>query len=139
TSEAPSGYSDWSGAGAGGSEGYDLEAFASAERTLVDHLTEQLTLAISDPVDRMIGQYLIDMVDEAGYLAGDITAVAEKLGASSGRVEGVLTILQRFDPPGVLARNLTECLALQLRDCDRFDPAMQALVQNLNLLAKRDL
>lgn len=137
--EAPPGYSDWSGIGAGGADGYDLEAFASAERTLVDHLTEQLTLAISDPVDRMIGQYLVDMVDEAGYLAGDIAAVVEKLGASSARVEAVLAVLQRFDPPGVLARNLTECLALQLRERDRFDPAMQILVQNLDLLAKRDL
>jgi RNA polymerase sigma-54 factor len=132
-------YSEWSGTGAGGSEGYDLEAFVSAEATLSDHLTEQMTLVITDPVERMIGQYLIDMVDEAGYLAGELDAVAEKLGASRARVAAVLAVLQTFDPPGVFARNLTECLAIQLKDRNRHDPAMQALLQNLELLARRDL
>jgi RNA polymerase sigma-54 factor len=87
----------------------------------------------------MIGQYLIDMVDEAGYLSGDIDTVAEKLGASPIRVSAVLERLQRFDPPGVFARTLTECLAIQLKDLDRYDPAMQALVEHLDLLAKRDM
>ena len=87
----------------------------------------------------MIGQYLIDLVDEAGYLAGDLASVAEKLGAPLAEVEAVLAILQGFDPPGVCARNLTECLAIQLKERDRFDPAMQALVGHLDLLAKRDL
>jgi RNA polymerase sigma-54 factor len=138
--EAPQpAYSEWSGVGAGSSEGYDLEAFVSAETTLSAHLTEQMTLAITDPVERMIGQYLIDMVDEAGYLAGELGAVAEKLGASPVRVAAVLAVLQTFDPPGVFARNLTECLAIQLKERDRHDPAMQALLQNLELLARRDL
>ena len=67
-------YSEWAGAGTGGREDgdYNLEAFVSAETTLADHLAEQLALAITDPVRRMIGQYLIDMVDEAGYLTGDL-------------------------------------------------------------------
>jgi RNA polymerase sigma-54 factor len=136
---AAPGYSEWSGASSGSGEGYDLEAFVSAETTLIDHLTEQMALAITDPAERMIGQYLIDMVDEAGYLTGDIDTVADKLGASPARVAAVLERLQNFDPPGVFARNLTECLAIQLKDRDRYDPAMQALVQNLDLLAKRDL
>jgi RNA polymerase sigma-54 factor len=135
----PPGYSEWSSAGSSSGEGYDLEAFVSAETTLADHLTEQMALAITDPAERMIGQYLIDMVDEAGYLSGDIDTVAEKLGASSARVNAVLGRLQSFDPPGVFARNLTECLAIQLKDLDRYDPAMQALVENLDLLAKRDM
>jgi RNA polymerase sigma-54 factor len=87
----------------------------------------------------MIGQYLIDMVDEAGYLAGDLEAVADKLGAPLAEVEAVLAILQAFDPIGVCARNLTECLTLQLKERNRFDPAMAALVSRLDLLAKRDL
>src|SRR5260221_1865776 len=87
----------------------------------------------------MIGQYLIDLVDEAGYLNGDLAAVAEKLGAPLAEVESVLAILQGFDPPGVCARNLTECLAIQLKEHDRFDPAMQTMVEHLGLLAKRDL
>jgi RNA polymerase sigma-54 factor len=78
------------------------------------------------------------MVDEAGYLPGDLAPVAEKLGAPAVEVDAVLAILQGFDPPGVCARNLTECLAIQLKERDRFDPAMQALVGHLELLAKRD-
>jgi RNA polymerase sigma-54 factor len=135
------GYSEWAGVGAGGQadSDYNLEAFVSAETTLVDHLAEQLTLAVADPVRRMIGRHLIDLVDEAGYLTGDLAEVAEKLGAPIADVEAVLAILQGFEPPGVCARNLTECLAIQLKERDRFDPAMQMLVKHLDLLAKRDL
>jgi RNA polymerase sigma-54 factor len=79
------------------------------------------------------------MVDEAGYLVGDLPSVAEKLGAPLAEVEAVLAIVQGFDPVGVCARNLTECLAIQLKERDRFDPAMAALVGRLDLLAKRDL
>jgi RNA polymerase sigma-54 factor len=136
----PPAYSEWSGAGAGGSDdSYNLEAFVSAETTLTDHLAGQMALAISDPAGRMIGQYLIDMVDEAGYLAGDLATVAEKLGAPLETVEAVLAVLQTFDPSGVCARTLSECLAIQLKDRNRFDPAMRALVDNLDLLARRDL
>ena len=137
----PPAYSEWSGSGSQGGEdnAYNLEAFVSAETTLAAHLAEQMALAISDPAGRMIGQYLIDMVDEAGYLTGDLDAVAEKLGAPRADVEAVLAILQTLDPPGVCARNLTECLALQLKDRDRYDPAMRTLVEHLDLLAKRDL
>jgi RNA polymerase sigma-54 factor len=136
----PPAYSEWSGAGSRGGEdsAYNLEAFVSAEITLANHLTEQMALAISDPARRMIGKYLIDMVDEAGYLTGDFDSIAEKLGAPRAEIEAVLTILQTLDPSGVCARNLSECLAIQLRDRDRYDPAMQALVEHLDLLAKRD-
>ena len=137
----PPAYSEWSGAnpGPGSGEDYNLEAFVSAETTLADHLAEQMALSISSPAGRMIGQYLIDMVDEAGYLTGDLETVAEKLGARCSDVELVLAALQTFDPPGVCARNLTECLAIQLKERDRYDPAMRALVEHLDLLAKRDL
>src|SRR3989440_2583205 len=139
--EAPPGYSEWASTGAGGRDNsdYNLEAFVSVEATLVDHLAEQLALAVVDPARRMIGQYLIDLVDEAGYLNGDLALVAEKLGAPAAEIDAVLAILQGFDPPGVCARNLTECLAIQLKERNRFDPAMQALVAHLDLLAKRDL
>jgi RNA polymerase sigma-54 factor len=133
--------SDWGSVGAGGREqgDYNLEAFVSAETTLVEHLAQQLTLAITDPVRRMIGQYLIDLVDEAGYLTGDLEAVAEKLGAPIAEVEAVLAIVQGFDPAGVCARNLNECLAIQLKERDRYDPAMRALVEHLPMLANREL
>jgi len=134
------GYSEWSGVGSGGREDgdYNLESFVSSETTLADHLTAQLALALTDPVEQMIGRYLIDLVDEAGYLSGDVESVVEKLGASPRQIEKVLSVLQTFDPSGVCARNLTECIAIQLRDRDRFDPAMAALVGHLELVARRD-
>jgi RNA polymerase sigma-54 factor len=116
-----------------------VEAFLPVETTLADHLARQLALTVADPARRMIGQYLIDLVDDAGYLTGDLALVAEKLGAPLSEVDAVLAILQSFDPAGVGARDLTECLAIQLKERDRFDPAMQALVAHLDLLAKRDL
>jgi RNA polymerase sigma-54 factor len=140
TSDAPLGYSEWAGVGSGGRDGedYNLEAFVSSETTLADRLREQLTLAIADPVRRMIGQYLIDLVDESGYISGDLAAAAEKLGTGVAEIEGVLSILQTFDPPGVCARNLAECLTIQLKERNRNDPAMQALITRLDLLARRD-
>jgi RNA polymerase sigma-54 factor len=140
TDDATAAHSEWASVGSGGREDgeYNLEAFVSAELTLADHLTEQLSLSATDPVQRMIGQHLIDMVDEAGYLTGDLEAVADKLGADMATVEGVLAILQGFDPAGVCARNLTECLAIQLKELNRYDPAMEALLGRLDLLAKRD-
>jgi RNA polymerase sigma-54 factor len=138
--EGPGGYSEWAGVGAGGRDDgdYNLEAFVPAETTLADWLRQQLMLAVTDPARRMIGRYLIDLVDETGYLGGDLGAAAEKLGTSVNEVEAVLRILQGFDPPGICARDLAECLALQLKERDRFDPAMQALISHLDLLAKRD-
>jgi RNA polymerase sigma-54 factor len=137
----PGAYSEWANVGAGGrTDGdYNLEAFVSEETTLAGRLAEQVALAFPDPADRMIAQYLVDLVDEAGYLSGDLAEAADKLGAPLARVEAVLRRLQTLDPPGVCARNLTECLAIQLRELDRLDPAMAALVDHLDLLAKRDL
>lgn len=138
--ELPS-HSEWAGIrGAAREDGdYNLEAFVSAEVTLAGHLAEQMALVTTDARDKLIAQYLIDLVDETGYFAGSTTEVAEKLGASIDQVEAVLRVLQTLEPSGVCARNLAECLAIQLKDRDRFDPAMQALVEHLDLLAKRDL
>lgn len=135
---APTAYTEWGG-GASNDDDYNLEAFVAAEATLSGHLAEQLAVAFSDPARRMIGQYLIDLVDEAGYVPADLGDAHEKLGTSREEVEAVLSVLQKFDPPGICARNLSECLAIQLRERDRYDPAMQALVENLDLLAKRDI
>jgi len=135
---APTTYTEWGG-GASSDEDYNLEAFVAAEITLADHLAEQMAVALIEPAQRMIGQYLIDLVDEAGYLPADLGQAADKLGASQEEVEAVLAVLQKFDPPGVCARNLSECLAIQLRELNRYDPAMQALVEHLDLLAKRDI
>jgi RNA polymerase sigma-54 factor len=135
---APTAYTEWGG-GASSDEDYNLEAFVAAEVTLGSHLAEQLAVAFASPAERMIGQYLIDLVDDAGYVPADLGQAAERLGASQADVDAVLAVLQKFDPPGVCARNLSECLAIQLRELNRYDPAMQALVEHLDLLAKRDI
>jgi RNA polymerase sigma-54 factor len=135
---APTSYTEWGG-GASNDSDYNLESFVAAETTLADHLAEQLALAVADPVRRLIGQYLIDLVDEAGYLPADLSHVSEQLGATPADVENVLAVVQKFDPPGICARGLSECLAIQLRERDRYDPAMRALVENLDLLARRDV
>jgi len=116
-----------------------LEQTLTRDKTLREHLRDQLMVDVGDPADRIIGQYLIDMLDAAGYLDGDLEAVAVALGCDRERVEATLEAVQNFDPPGIFARDLRECLALQLRDRDRLDPAMAALLDNLELLAARDL
>jgi len=115
-----------------------LEATLSRATTLREHLQQQLAVDIADPGDRMIGLHLIEMLDEAGWISGDLGEVATILGCPLERVEAVLETVQGFDPPGIFARNLRECLALQLRDRNRLDPAMQALLDNLEMLARRD-
>lgn len=134
----PTSQPEWGG-GASGDDDYNLEAFVAAEVALGDHLSEQLALAIPDAGRRLIGQYLIDLIDDTGYLPNDYAQVAEQLGTTLADVDAVLAVVQTFDPPGIAARTLAECLALQLRDRNRFDPAMQALIDNLDLLARRDL
>lgn len=135
-------FADWSRRG--GRHDFDdadggLDEMVAREQTLREHLIGQLNVDILDPADRLIGLHLIDQLDDAGYLACALADVAEILGCDVAQVERVLARLQRFDPPGVFARNLAECLALQLRERNRFDPAMQALLDNLPLLGKRDL
>lgn len=140
-SEAGLSSSSWSGSSSVGSDGEapNLEAYLATKLSLKDHLLEQLPLAIADAPDRMIGHAIIDAIDEAGYLSDSVEDVAGRLGTPVGRVERVLSQVQTLDPSGVGARNLAECLAIQLRDLDRFDPAMAALVANLDLVAKRDI
>ena len=135
--------SGWATLGQGARASIDevsnLEAYVAQERTLRDHLTEQLVLAFADPAQRLIGHHLIDMTDEAGYLRGDLSGVAELLGAPLELVEETLKVMQGFEPCGVFARDLRECLTLQLKEQDRCDPAMAALIENLQLLAVHDL
>jgi len=135
--------SGWSTLGQGSRASVDedsnLESYVAEERTLRDHLTEQLSLAFANPARRLIGHHLIDMTDEAGYLRGDLDSLAELLGAPLELVEETLTVMQGFDPCGVFARDLRECLTLQLKEQDRCDPAMAAMIENLNLLGVHDL
>ena len=132
---------DWSKAGNGGGGDMDsdgLEGVLTREVTLMDHLTEQLQVLRLTPAERAVAVILIDGVDEGGYLRLETVEVAGRLGCSEALVEAVLKQLQGFDPVGVFARDVRECLMLQLADRDRLDPAMQALLDHLDLLAKRD-
>jgi RNA polymerase sigma-54 factor len=135
--------SGWSSIGSGSSRGFDsgefsLEAMLSHEPTLSEHLSEQLVLAISDPVRRVIGQHLIHLIDDDGYLRTDLGELADQLGTSVEQIEEVLKVMQGFEPVGVFGRDLAECLAIQLKEKDRLDPAMQGLLANIDLLARRE-
>jgi RNA polymerase sigma-54 factor len=129
---------DWSKASSGRS--FDdlpgIEDSVASEMTLAEHLDAQLTEAGLSPVERMIGAALIDAVDDWGYMRADPLEIATRIGAPDGQVLRVLEIMQGFEPTGVMARDIPECLSLQLKERGRFDPAMDALVRNLDLLAK---
>src|SRR5271166_2176009 len=131
----------WTGVSGGGSDigdARELEAYVAETVSLREHLARQAGVLLVDPVERMIGAALIDGGDDAGYFVGSPEAIAERLGTTVGAVEEVLVRMQTLEPTGVFARNLAECLTLQLRERDRFDPAMQALIENLPALARRD-
>ncbi len=131
---------DWSKAGGGGFDGgEDMESGLTQAKTLADHLQDQMAVAGFSASERAIAAVLIDAVDEGGYLRADLTEVCERLGCPLQRGEGVLERLQGFEPTGVFARDVRECLMLQLKERDRFDPAMAALLDNLELLARRDM
>lgn len=119
-------------------EGYDLDEFVAGQTTLRDAINEQIPFVLQKPADRLIAQHLIDYLDDAGYLYADCAGIAEKLGTTTEDVDLVVATLQELDPPGVFARSLSECLAIQLKARDRLDPAMAALIDNLELLGRRD-
>ncbi|MDB5446179.1 MAG: rpoN [Phenylobacterium sp.] len=133
---------DWSraGSGAAGFDGPpdDLDGLTSRERTLTEHLHDQLAVAGLNAAEAAVASVLIDGVDEGGYLRLDLAEVAERLGCGIELVESVLGVIQGFEPTGVAARDVRECLMLQLKERNRFDPAIDALLDNLPLLARRD-
>ncbi|HEY1836124.1 MAG TPA: RNA polymerase factor sigma-54 [Rhizomicrobium sp.] len=143
--EAPQGpMTDWTTVKSGG--GHDsagdenaMERALSSDISLKDHLQDQLTIAGLDPARRLIGAALIDAIDEAGYLRADLDEVATRLGIAREDVGEVLKVLQGFEPTGVGARDLAECLALQLRERDRCDPVMEKFLAHLDMVAKRDI
>ena len=133
---------DWSKAGKGGSfdgDDGDFERADTREKTLSEHLQDQLAVSGLKGAELAAAQVLIDAVDEGGYLRADLEETAERLGCSVALMERVLAVLQGFEPTGVCARNVPECLALQLKEQNRYDPAMAALLDNLELLARRDM
>ena len=123
-----------SNSGGGGGE-FSFDATLSKEITLNEHLNQQLQVATRKPMSILIGTYMIDQIDEAGYLREDLETVADRLGADLSDVEETHKLITSFEPSGVGARNLKECMKLQLVEADRYDPAMQALVENIEMIA----
>jgi RNA polymerase sigma-54 factor len=116
-------------------EGADFDSFASEGLSLHEHLLAQAGERLSGP-DLLIAQQIIEQVDETGYLLATPLELAQRLGVALAEVERVLAVIQTFDPAGIAARSLSECLALQAKDADRYDPAMARLIDNLDYLAK---
>lgn len=115
-----------------------FEDLLAGSTSLREMLNGQLSVDVTDPVERLIGHYLIDLLDDAGYISGDLSAAADSLGCSLAQVEITLAKLQTFEPAGIFARSLAECLSLQLADRGRLDEPMRTLLANLDLLARRD-
>lgn len=123
----------------GQSEDFNLEAIASSEKSLSEHLHEQLAVDVLDPQMRLIGSHLIGLLDEGGYLREPLEEICETLGAKRALVEETLAAVQQFDPCGIFARDLKECLALQLAEQNLLDPMMQALLDNIHLMERGDI
>jgi len=121
---------------AGVDDGPGLEERSAGEPGLTDHLEAQIGLVTSDPRQLFIARFLIGLLDEAGYLPTPLDDVASDLGLPVEEVERALRAVQALDPTGVGARSLGECLALQAREADRYDPCMARLLDHLELVAK---
>jgi RNA polymerase sigma-54 factor len=118
----------------GGEEAFDFDRVQYAAASLAEHLTDQLHGASGDIGD--LARIIAEMLDETGYLTVSLDQIAELTGAPMVKIEQALALIQDLDPAGVGARSLAECLALQARAADRFDPAMERLIDNLELLSK---
>ena len=130
--------------GRGGSHSFEtdergIDELAESPRSLREHLGEQLRLGLRDAADRLIGAHLISLLDPAGRLTVDLQRLADALGTTLERVESVRARMQRFDPVGLFSRDLRDCLAVQLAERNRLDPAMALLLDNLELLGRREL
>ena len=135
--------SSMSDIGAGGNSKFEYsdDNFAdriSDEKSLRDHLTDQLHMSFSDDRDQMVGALLIDLLDESGYLREDVGILAERLGCSEQRIDKLLAQLKQFDPTGVFASDLSECLALQLEEQGKLDAPMKLFLENISMLADHD-
>jgi RNA polymerase sigma-54 factor len=118
----------------GGEEGFDFDRVEYAAASLAEHLLDQLHGASGDV--GALARIVAEALDETGYLSVPLSDIAEMSGAPLERVEEALAVVQGLDPPGIGARSLAECLALQARAADRYDPAMARLIDNLDLLSK---
>jgi len=129
------GNADWATGGGGSEDGPDFDSFAAPDVGLHEHLMAQAGAVLSG-MQLVIAGQIIGQIDDAGYLEANLLEMAYRLGVPLAEVEAVLRTVQSFDPAGVGARTLSECIALQAREADRYDPAMACLIENLDLLAR---
>lgn len=120
--------------GSGSEDGLDFDSFAAHATSLTDHLLAQIGSILSGD-DLAIATAIIDELDDAGYFTARPFDLAQRLGVPLVLVERALAVVQTLDPTGVGARTLGECLAIQAREVDRYDPAMATFLDNLDLLA----
>jgi RNA polymerase sigma-54 factor len=119
-------------------EAFDFDRMAASEISLQEHLLAQAGAMLSGQ-DLLIADQIIAQIDETGYFLASLTELAQRLGVPLARVEQVLAEIQTFDPAGIGARSLSECLALQAKEANRYDPAMARLIDHLDYLAKGNL
>jgi RNA polymerase sigma-54 factor len=106
-----------------------FENIVRSVSSLTDHLDEQLRFTMEDPLHRRIGSEIIGNLDEDGYLRAELSEIAERCQATVAQVEQVLALVQAFDPPGVAARSIQECLLIQLKVDPNPDPVSVEIVQ----------
>ena len=121
-----------------GAAEFDLLSNVGDAVTLAQTLEFQIAMNVEDATLREIATYIAHALDEDGYFREDIEATAAHLNATEAQVLAALNHVQALEPCGVGARCLSECMKLQLVEKDRFDPVMQLLVENLDLLARRE-
>jgi RNA polymerase sigma-54 factor len=119
---------------AGGEEAFDFDRVQYSAGSLAEYLIDQLHGASGDVGD--LARIIAETLDDTGYLTVPLEQIAELTGAPLAKVEAALVLVQGLDPPGVGGRSLAECLALQAKAADRYDPAMARLIDNLELLSK---
>jgi RNA polymerase sigma-54 factor len=119
----------------GSGEDIDFDSFADHEGTLHDHLLAQVGERFSG-IEAIVAGQLVGLIDETGYLRADLAELAAQLGVPLTLLEEVLAGIQCFDPSGVGGRDLAECIAIQAREADRYDPAMATMIAHLDLVAK---
>ncbi len=123
----------------GSGEGLTIDERSGADDTLAEHLHAQVGAVAADAATAFIAHAIVDQLDETGYLPLPLREVADYLGVAPAAAEAALAVVQSLDPTGVGARSLAECLALQAREADRYDPCMARLIDNLDLLARGEL
>ncbi len=136
----PADSGDWSASGAGGEgEAPGIDSHGAAEASLAEHLHAQIGAVARDADLLFIARWLIDQLDEAGYLTVPLNEAVAVLGVSNVQAEAALALVQTLDPTGVGARDLAECLVLQAREADRYDPAMARMLAHLDCIARGEL